>query len=118
MKFHTGISFTSGLPLEELGNVIQLHDATYDYENEDEWIIGTCEGVDKIDICRTHLVSPIETKTTVLRYDFGEGSVIPSAALIQIVNRLTNIGVANIEVNGFDQWGKFLTQSFDEEFDP
>ena len=109
MKFHTGIHFRTGLSLEELATIIQLQNALFDDENEFEWVIGTCEGLDKIDICRSHLVPPIETETSVIRYASEMDRVIPKPALVEIAKRLNAVGIHDIEVRGFDYWGKFIS---------
>lgn len=105
MKHHTSLHFRTSLSLEDLALVIGLQEPDFDYENEDEWVIGVCDGVDGIDICRSHKVPPIETDTTVLRYAHGMDSVIPTEVIEQIANRLIACGISEIEVSGFNTWG-------------
>ena len=109
MKFHTSLHFKTGLSLEELASVIELQDPFMDWENEYEWVIGICDGVDLIDICRTHLVQPLETDTTILRYAQGMDRVIPKKVIENIAKRLIATGIHNIEVAGFDTVGSQLT---------
>ena len=66
MKHHTALHFRTDRYLEYLALIIDLQDPDFDYENESEWVIGVCEGVNGIDICRSHRVPPNETDTTVL----------------------------------------------------
>ena len=108
MKHHTSLHFKTDLSLEDLATVIELHDFVVDWENEFEWIIGVCDGVDKIDICRSHLVQPSETETTVLRYDCGMDRVIPTKVIEGIARRLMAHGITEIEVRGFDILGTVL----------
>lgn len=105
MKYHTALHFRTSFSLEELAMAIDLRDAEMDYENEDEWIIGVCNGIDKIDICRTHTVPPIETYTTLLRYAHGMDRVISKDVLTQIARRLIESGATDMTVTGFDTWG-------------
>ncbi len=89
---------------------------SFDIENEYEWVIGVCDGVDKIDVCRTHKVQPIETDTTVLRYAHAMDSVIPKDVIKAIASRLIAHGIAEIEVTGFDTWGSgFISASASDE---
>jgi hypothetical protein len=116
MKYHTALHFRTGLSLEELAAAIELQDADLDWENEDEWVIGNCDGVDKIDICRTHKLPPLETYTTVLRYAQGMDSVIPKEVITRIAQRLIASGAINMTVTGFDTWGVgFLNYPVAEE---
>lgn len=101
--------------MEELATVIELQDPFIDCENEYEWVIGSCDGVDLIDICRTHLVQPLETDTTILRYAHGIDRVIPKTVIQNIAKRLIATGIHDIEVSGFDAVGSQLTAQVQSE---
>lgn len=84
------------MSLEQLASTIGLQDFELDCENEDEWVIGTCHGIAKIDICRTHKVPALETVTTVLRYGHEMESVIPKYIVIRIAQSLVSNGATLI----------------------
>lgn len=116
MKHHTALHFRTALSLEALAEVIEMDDPLFDCENEDEWVIGVCDGIDKIDVCRTHKVPPIETETSILRYAHAMECVIPKEVMKKIAARLIAYGIAEIEVSGFDTWGSgFLSASVTTE---
>jgi hypothetical protein len=116
MRHHTALHFRTALSLDELAEIIEMSEPFFDIENEYEWVIGTCDGVDKIDVCRTHKVQPIETDTTVLRYAHAMESVIPTDVIKAIASRLIENGIEEIEVTGFDTWGAgFLSAPASEE---
>jgi hypothetical protein len=115
MKHHTALHFRTDMSLEQLASVVGLQDFELDCENEDEWVIGSCYGVSKIDICRTHKVLPLETDTTVLRYGHEMESVIPTDVLTRIAQSLITNGAGEISVTGFDTWGEFLYASAEDE---
>lgn len=117
MKYHTHLHFKTGLSLEELAVAIKLQDVDFDAENEDEWALGACDGIDKIDICRSHKVAPEDTETTLLRFAHGMDSVIPTPVLVQIARRLLDVGISEIAVSGFDIWGTSLRAPISQEFD-
>jgi hypothetical protein len=117
MKHHTHLHFRTGLSLEELAAVIELQDVDFDAENEHEWAIGVCDGIDKIDICRSHKVAPQDTETTLLRFAHGMDSIIPTYVLVQIARRLLGVGISEVTVTGFDTWGTFLHAPISQEFD-
>jgi hypothetical protein len=111
VKHYTALHFRTALALDELALAIDLKDCNFDAENEDEWVIGVCDGIDKIDICRTHLVAPAETETTVLRFAHGFDSTIPKVVLCNIAQRLIASGATCITVSGFDTWGSGFLQA-------
>ncbi|WP_285303127.1 hypothetical protein [Stenotrophomonas maltophilia group sp. Smal13] len=112
MKHHAALYFRTAMTLDELAEIIEMENPFFDCENEDEWVIGVCEGVDKIDVCRTHKVPPIETDTAILRYAHAMESAIPTEVLKTITSRLLAHGITDIKIRGFDKWGtEFLFAS-------
>jgi hypothetical protein len=116
MKHHTALHFRTNMSLEQLALVVGLQDFELDYENEDEWVIGSCDGISNIDICRTHKVPPLETETTLLRYHHEMESVIPKGVLLRMAKNLIASGAKGMSVTGFDTWGKSLSASAADEF--
>ncbi|MCL6687878.1 hypothetical protein M8R19_04020 [Pseudomonas sp. R3.Fl] len=103
------------MSLEQLALIIGLQDYEIDCENEDEWAIGSCCGVSKIDISRHHRVDSLETDTTIFRYASGMDRVIPKETISKIIQRLIANGVINITVSGFDTSGRHLSATTQEE---
>ena len=112
MKHYTSLHFRTALSLDELAEIVEMNDPFFDCENEYEWVIGICDGIDKIDVCRSHKVQPIETETSILRYAHAMESVIPKEVVQKIARRLITKGITEIEIRGFDTWGSgFLSAS-------
>lgn len=87
MKTYFAISFVSSLSLEELAARVGLGPVEFDAENEDEWALGSVGGFSDIDIARTHLVPPSETRTSVFRYNHPDRA-IPVALISAIYSAL------------------------------
>jgi hypothetical protein len=89
MKTYFAISFVSALSLEDLAERVGLHPVEFDAENEDEWALGSVAGFSDIDIARTHLLPPNETRTSVFRYNHSDRA-IPTSLINEIYSVLVD----------------------------
>lgn len=98
MKTYFAISFVSALSLEKLAERVGLDPVELDAENEDEWALGSVAGFSDIDIARTHLVPPEQTRTSVFRYNYPDRA-IPVALINAIYSALFDCA-AEFQVHG------------------
>ena len=93
---HSGVSdiwFRTELEVEQVGEVLGLHEPRHDHENRWEWIIGDFEGV-SLDLTRDHTHANAEVDLQIFRYDggnFGQG------LLALITEKLEPIAIGEIE---------------------
>ena len=113
MKTYLSISFRSGLSLEELAALVGLDPVEFDAENEDEWALGTLGAFNDIDIARTHLVPPNETRTSVFRYASGPDRGMPIETIRSIYRALRS-AATEFEVHGIDSTGRPVKLKADE----
>lgn len=113
MKSYSSISFRSALSLEELATRVGLNPVEFDAENEDEWALGTLGVFDDIDIARTHLVPPSETRTSVCRYTGDPDRSMPVETLRCIYGALRE-KATEFEVHGIDSMGNRFKLEADE----
>jgi len=105
MKTYFAISFVSALSLDELAERIGLDPVEFDAENEDEWALGSVAGFSDIDIARTHLVPPNETRTSVFRYNHPDRAV-PAALISAIYSALVDYAT-EFQVHGSENGVSF-----------
>lgn len=105
MNTYLSISFRTGLSLEELATRVGLNPVEFDFENEHEWALGTLGAFNDIDIARTHLVPPSETRTSVFRYALGPDRGMPIEMIRSVYAALCN-AATEFEVHGTDSAGQ------------
>ena len=105
MKIYFSISFVCSLSLEELAQRIGLAPFEYDAENEDEWVLGSVGGFTDIDIARTHLVAPGETRTSIVRYAHPDREI--PASLIQSFHAALKEVAVEFQVHGSEDGRPF-----------
>lgn len=114
MRTYHAISFRSALELEELASVLGLDPVEFDAENEDEWALGTLGGFDDIDVARTHLLPPGETRTKIFRYNAGPDRTVPVWLVRKIHAALRSVA-SEFEVHGVEdgEWFKLVGAEVD-----
>jgi hypothetical protein len=113
MKTYLSISFRTGLSLEELAERIGLDPVEFDAENEAEWALGALGDFNDIDIARTHLVPPNETRTSVFRYTSGPDRGMP-VELLRSIDKSLRDAATEFEVQGTESTGQWFKLDAEE----
>jgi hypothetical protein len=106
IKTYISISFRSALSLEELAHAIGLNPVEFDAENQDEWALGTLGPFDDIDIARSHLVQPAETRTSICRFKHGPDRGMP-ASFLQGIHVALKTVATEFEAHGTEHGQSF-----------
>jgi hypothetical protein len=97
---YRSVDFPTTLDLEAIAKIIGLEDYYHDWENEYEWVIGTCCDITLIDITRSHQTPIDETETTIFRYKSGDEGYLSKALVNYLVLRLKAANIDKITING------------------